>query len=63
MHQTNVHWGGRLSALARGLAATVALSLPLTLGGLTLAPPVQALAARVAKQSVAAAGLDGVAAR
>ncbi|WP_433125318.1 RICIN domain-containing protein [Micromonospora sp. CA-240977] len=62
MHRTNVRWGGRLSASARGLAATVALALPLTLGGLTLATPGSALAAPVAKQSVAAAGLDGVAA-
>ncbi|MEU8390807.1 RICIN domain-containing protein [Micromonospora sp. NPDC048842] len=61
MHRTNVHWGGRLSALARGLAATVALALPLTLGGLTL-PPGSTLAAPAATQSVAAAGLDGVAA-
>ena len=28
VHRTNVRWGGRLSAAARGLAATVALSLP-----------------------------------
>ncbi|MGC4817174.1 glycoside hydrolase family 2 TIM barrel-domain containing protein, partial [Micromonospora sp. DT63] len=62
MHRTNVRWGGRLSASVRGLAATVALSLPLTLGGLTLATPGPALAAPVVTQSVAAAGLDGVAA-
>ncbi|MEU1590492.1 RICIN domain-containing protein [Micromonospora sp. NPDC005710] len=62
MHRTNVRWGGRLSAWARGLAATVALALPLTLGGLTLAPPRSTLAAPVATQSAAAAGLDGVAA-
>ncbi|MFG2049497.1 RICIN domain-containing protein [Micromonospora sp. NPDC048935] len=62
MHRTNVRWGGRLSASARGLAATVALALPLTLGGLTLATPGSALGAPVATQGVAAAGLDGVAA-
>ncbi|MEU8087406.1 glycoside hydrolase family 2 TIM barrel-domain containing protein, partial [Micromonospora sp. NPDC049101] len=62
MHRANVRWGGRLSASARGLAATVALALPLTLGGLTVAPPGSALAAPVATQGVAAAGLDGVAA-
>ncbi|MEV1107406.1 RICIN domain-containing protein [Micromonospora sp. NPDC049751] len=62
MHRTNVRWGGRLSASARGLAAAVALALPLTLGGLTLATPGSALAVPVATQSVAAAGVDGVAA-
>ncbi|MGC4747019.1 RICIN domain-containing protein [Micromonospora sp. DT201] len=62
MHRTNVHWGGRLSASVRGLAATVTLGLTLTLGGLPLATPESALAAPVETQSVAAAGLDGVAA-
>ncbi|WP_444947964.1 hypothetical protein [Micromonospora ureilytica] len=47
MRRTNVRWGGRLSASATGLAATVAPALPLTLGGLTLATPEPALAAPV----------------
>ncbi|MGW3890431.1 RICIN domain-containing protein [Micromonospora chokoriensis] len=62
MHRTSVRWGGRLSASTRGLAVAVALALPLTLGFPTLATPESAVAAPVATQSVAAAGVDGVAA-
>ncbi|MET8091499.1 RICIN domain-containing protein [Micromonospora sp. NPDC005220] len=62
MHRTNVRRGGRVSASVRGLAAIVALGLPLALGGVTLATPGSARAVPVATHSVAAAGLDGVAA-